>query len=148
MATKYNAIVADLMARTPVLANNNEYLSTMRMVPIFIDASVQLVNNTDVVYLTLPDHPLPAGTKAVAIALCTDGTDGAGANTTAAIKAGSTVLTTSATIGTLTDNNGELKVYSLQNIDVSGKSITLTVGGADWSDATDMFGYLLLAMSI
>lgn len=145
MATKYSDIVTAINARSPSLANNNEYLSTPRIIPFFLDASELLLNDTDVVELT---KALPFGTKALSISFGTDGSNGAASSSTAIIKAGSTVITTEAKLPTSVDNAGALITYTLKNTDVSGQIITLTVDDADWQDTVDMYGYITLAMSI
>lgn len=141
MATIKNAIVTAIDAALPPIADKADYLGEERQIPIFIDASVALVNNADVIQFT---KPLPPNTRAVAIALNHNGANGVGASTTLAITAGGTVLTPTATIPTSADTDSAMLVYSLKNTDVSGLTIIGTVGGADWADTVDMYGYITI----
>lgn len=143
MATVKSDIVTAIDAANPAIINTGKYLGKVLRIPFFIDASEALVNSGDVITLT---KKLPEGAYGSAIALCHDGTNGLAASTTAAIKSGSTVLTTSATVATSTDTNGAFNVYSLKHTDVGGTVITLTVGGADWSDTVDLYGYIDVVM--
>jgi len=136
MATIKNAIVTTLDAG---FVRKSEYRGNVQRIPIFIDASVALVNNADVITLT---GVLPQNCKASAIALNHDGANGVAASTTLAITAGGTVLTPTATIPTSADTNSTLITYSLKNTDVSGLTIIGTVGGADWADTVDLYGYI------
>lgn len=143
MATAKSDIVTAIDAANPAIINSGKYLGKVLRIPFFLDASALLLNNGDVVSLT---KALPGGCYASAIGICTDGTNGVAASSTAAIKSGTTVLTTSATVTTATDTNGAFNVYALKHTDVSGTVITLTVGGADWSDTVDMYGYIDVVM--
>lgn len=141
MATIKTAIVTAIDAALPPIADKKDYLGEVRQIPIFVDASTALVNNADVITLT---KPLPPNTRAISIALNHDGAAGLAASTTLAITAGGTVLTPTATIPTSTDTNSAFIVYSLKNSDVSGKTIIATVGGDDWADTVDLYGYIML----
>lgn len=142
MATIKNAIVTTIDAGNPPIAEPEEYLGTLKTIPIFIDASAALVNDTDVLTLT---KALPPKTRALGIALNHDGANGVAASTTLALTAGGTQLTVTATIPTSADTNGTLLWYSLKNTDVSGLEIIGTVGGADWADTVDLYGYIVVA---
>lgn len=142
MATIKNDIVTTMDAANPSIVEPELYMGTLKAIPIFIDASEALVNNADVIRFT---NALPPKTRALGIALNHDSSDGVGASTTLALTAGSTVLTVTATIPTSADTNGTLLWYSLKNTDVSGLPILGTVGGDDWDDDTDLYGYIVVA---
>lgn len=141
MATINNAIVATIDAASPPVVAKSEYRGNVQEIPIFIDASVALVNSGDVITFT---KALPDNCNAVALHLGHDGTDGVAASSTLAITAGGTVLTPTATIPTSTDTNSTFIEYNLKNSDVSGLVIIGTVGGADWDDTKDMYGYITI----
>jgi|TARA_Y100000310_G_C20698563_1_gene827547 hypothetical protein len=138
MATYVNPIVTTIGSN---VVRKSDYRGNMQQIPIFIDASAALINNADVITLT---SVLPQNCKAVAIALNHDGANGVAASTTLAVTAGGTVLTPTATIPTSADTNSTLIEYSLKNTDVSGLSIIGTVGGADWADTVDLYGYITI----
>jgi hypothetical protein len=143
MATIKNAIVTTIDARNPAIADKNEYLGSVKWIPIFIDASVALVNNADTITFT---ETLPVGAVAVAAALEHDGTNGLAASTTLQFKdSAGTAL--SIAVATSTDTNGIANVVPLGNSDVGGKAITGLVGGADWQDTVDLKGYILVALN-
>ena len=54
------------------------------------------------------------------------------------------MLTPDATIPTSADTNSTFLEYCLKNTDVSGLQIIGTVGGADWSDTVDLYGYITI----
>lgn len=141
MATIKTAIVTAIDAANPPIADKMNYLGEVRQIPIFVDASVALVNSGDVIELT---KALPPKTKAVSIALNHDGAAGLATASTLAITAGGTVLTPTATIPTSADTDSAMLVYSLKDTEVSGKKIIATVGGADWVDTVDLYGYILV----
>ena len=142
MATIKSDIVTAIDAANPAIADPEVYMGTSKIIPFFIDASEALVNSGDEIVIT---KALPPKTRAIALGLCHDGTNGLATSTTVAVTAGTTVLTTSATYATSTDTNGACNVLSLKNTDVGGAVITLTVGGADWSDTVDLYGWLMVA---
>ena len=142
MATIKNDIVTTIDAGNPPIVDPELYGGTLKAYPIFIDASEALVNDTDVITLT---NKLPPKTRALGIALNHDGANGVAASTTLAVSAGGTQLTVTATIPTSADTNGTMLWYSLKNSDVSGESIIATVGGADWADTVDLYGYIVVA---
>jgi hypothetical protein len=137
MATYKNPIVSTIEAGT--LARKSEYRGNPQIIPIFIDASVALINSGDVIELTAT---LPQKCKAVSLHLNHNGSNGVAAATTLAVTAGGVVLTPDATIPTSADTNSTYLEYCLMNSDVSGKKIIATVGGADWADTVDMYGYV------
>ena len=139
MANIKNAIVTTLDTAGVEVVRPSEYLGNVQRIPIYIDASAALVNNADVIYFT---KPLPANSRALCIALNHDASDGVGASTTLAMTAGGTQLTVTSTIPTSADTNGTLLMYSLKNTDVSGLEIIGTVGGDDWDDDCDLYGYI------
>lgn len=143
MATIKNAIVTTIDARNPAIADKNEYLGSLKWIPIFIDASVALVNNADTITFT---ETLPVGAVAVAAALEHDGTNGLAASTTLQFKdSDGTAL--SIAVATSADTSGIANVVPLGNSDVGGKTITGLVGGADWADTVDLKGYILVALN-
>ena len=141
MANINSDIITTIDASNPPIADKFNYLGPVTRIPFFIDASVSVPNDTDVITIT---KALPPKTRAVCLMLNHDGTNGVAASTTLAVKAGTTVLTPEATIPTSADTSSTFLTYCLKNTDVSGKKITLTVGGADWSDTVDMYGILML----
>ena len=142
MAEIKNAIVTTIDARNPAIADKKEYLGSVKYVPIFIDASVALVNNADTIKFT---EALPIGAVAVAAVLDHDGTNGLASSTTLQFKdsAGNAL---SIAVATSTDTSGLANVVPLGNIDVGGKSIIGLVGGADWQDTVDLNGYIIVAL--
>jgi len=145
MATIDNAIVTTIEARNPAIADKNEYMGSLKWIPIFIDASVALVNDGDTIDFTLA---LPTGAVAVAAVLdYQDNTDGLGASTTLLFKDSSgTQLATEAVL-TSDDLAGRSITVSLGNADVGGKSIVGLVGGADWDDDVDLKGFIIVALN-
>ena len=143
MATIDNAIVTTIEARNPAIADKNEYMGSLKWIPIFIDASAALVNSGDTIDFTLA---LPTGAVAVAAVLDHDGTNGLASSTTLTFKDSSgTAL--SIAVATSTDTSGIANVIPLGNADVGGKSITGLVGGADWQDTVDLNGYIVVALN-
>jgi hypothetical protein len=140
MATKYNEIVETIDARSPAIADKYEYLGRVEAIPIFVDASAQLVDNGDTIEFT---KALPSRTVAIAAVLEHDATNGLAASTTLTFKdsAGNAL---SAAIATSTDTNGIANVVPLGNTEVGGKAIVGLVGGADWADTVDLKGYILV----
>ena len=138
MANVNSAIVTALASG---IQRKNDYRGNVQVIPIFVDASEALVNNGDTITLT---EVLPPNTTALAIALNHDGSNGLAASTTLTPKSGTTSLVTTA-IATSTDTNSQLLVHSLKNTDVGGTAIIATVGGADWSDTVDLYGFILVA---
>jgi len=143
MATKYNSIVATIDARTPAIADKNDYLGAVKWIPINVDASEELVDNADTIEFS---EPLPNRTVAVAAFLEHNATNGLAASTTLQFKdsAGNAL---SIAVATSTDTNGIANVVPLGNTDVGGKSIVGLVGGADWADTVDLKGFILVAMN-
>ena len=139
MAIKKNAIVTTLTAEQGRVVRKSEYRGDLQHIPIFIDASVALVDSGDVIQFTLA---MPANSRAVSLKLNHNGTNGVAASTTLAITAGGTVLTPDATIPTSADTNSTYLEYCLKNTDVSGLTIIGTVAGADWGDTVDLFGVI------
>jgi len=143
MATIKNAIVTTIDARNPAIADKNEYMGSVKWIPIFIDASAALVNNADTITFT---ETLPTGAVAVAAVIEHDGTNGLAASSTLQFKdSAGTALSVAVT--TAVDTAGIADVIPLGNSDVGGKAITGLVGGADWSDSTDLLGYILVALN-
>jgi hypothetical protein len=140
MATITNAIVDTIVARSPQIANQFEYLGRVEAIPIFIDASAKLVNSGDTIEFTLK---LPTRTTAVAAVIEHDGTNGLAASSTLQFKdsAGNNL---SVAVATSTDTAGIGNVVPLGNTEVGGKKIVGAVAGADWSDTVDLKGYILV----
>jgi len=142
MATIKNAIVTTIDARNPAIADKNEYLGSLKWIPIFIDASVALVNNADTITFT---KPLPTGAVAVAAVLEHNATNGLAASTTLTFTNSAGTALGDA-VATSADTNGIGHVVPLDNIDVGGTYIIGTVGGADWADTVDLLGYIIVAL--
>ena len=138
MATYVNPIVTTIASN---IVRKSDYRGNVQQIPIFIDASAALINNADVITLT---SVLPQECRAVSLHLNHDGANGVAASTTLAVTAGGTVLTPTATIPTSGDTNSTFLEYCLKNTDVSGLTIIGTVGGADWADTVDMYGYITI----
>ena len=141
MATKYNTIVETIDARSPAIADKHEYLGRVEYIPIFVDASEQLVDSGDSIQFT---KALPNRTVAIAAVLEHDGTNGLAASSTIQFKdsAGNAL---SVAVATSTDTTGVGRAIPLGNTDVSGKSIVGVVAGADWADTVDLKGYIIVA---
>ena len=143
MATTIKSdIITAIDAANPTIADPELYMGTAKIIPFFFDASELVPDSGDVLVFT---KALPPKTRAIAIALCHDGSNGLAASTTIAITAGTTALTTTATYATSVDGNGACNVLSLKNTDVSGAVIKGTVGGADWQNTVDLYGWILLS---
>ena len=142
MANIKSDVVTAIDAANPAIAEPEVYMGTAKIIPFFFDASELLVNNTDVLIFS---EVLPPKTRAIAIGLCHDGSNGLASSTTIAITADTTSLTTTATYATSVDGNGACNVLSLKNTDVSGKVLKGTIGGADWQDTVDLYGWILLS---
>ena len=137
MANHNTTAVTALQAESGAIVDKNEYRGNPQKIPFFFDNGTTLANSGDTLTLTAT---LPPDAVAVSAHLKTAGL---GTSTTLTFSAGGTNISGAIATSSAIDSTYLFTAAGADTVDVGGKTIIATIGGADWNDgANDLWGYL------